>query len=90
MRKNPMRSRMTCLVLAGALLGGCAATTTTPAPVPAAAVGRVLLIDAFAGTIRADFGGRETVITLDKRELGAYAPGDEIRIDSFGRPLPSR
>jgi hypothetical protein len=27
-------------------------------------------------------------VGMDRRELGQYAVGDEIRIDTFGRPLP--
>ena len=83
-----MRRHLAALVLALPLLGGCAATTTTTTPPPAAAVGRVLFLNVSQGYVLADFGGRQMVVGLDKREMGAYAPGDEIRIDAAGRPLP--
>ena len=81
-----MRRYIAALVLALPLLGGCAATTTAPQQV--AAVGKVIFLDFAEGFIVADFDGRQMVVGMDKREMGSYAAGDEIRIDSAGRPLP--
>lgn len=83
-----MRRYIAALVLVLPLLGGCAAGTTPTPSAPAAAVGKVIFLDFADGFIVADFDGRRMVIGLDKREIGSYAPGDEIRIDSAGRPLP--
>jgi hypothetical protein len=66
---------------------GCAAIRTeAPAP-QAAAVGRVAVIDTTEGFILAEFPTGRMMIGLDKREMGHYVNGGEIRIDSFGRPL---
>ena len=83
-----MRGRAVALVLVLALplLGGCAASTT--APPPAAAVGRVVLRDFNKGIVVVDFSGRQMFVNMDLREMNAYLPGDEIRIDAAGRPLP--
>jgi len=81
-----MRGSVLPAVLALTLLSGCAVAAT--APPPAAAVGRVAFVDGTLGVIVADFDGRRIVLDVDRRELGSYAAGDEIRIDSAGRPLP--
>jgi hypothetical protein len=81
-----MDRRAVALALALALHGGCA--VATPAPRRAAAVGRVAFVDHTKGYAVVDFDGRRMNVSLDAREMGAYAPGDEIRIDAAGRPLP--
>ena len=54
----------------------------------AAAVGRVAFTDAYEGIVIADFPSGRRIVSMDPREVQQYIPGDAIRIDSFGRPLP--
>ena len=54
------------------------------------AVGRVVEIQVKHGFLIAEFPTRRMFVGMDKRELGSYIVGDEIRIDSVGRPLPRR
>jgi hypothetical protein len=55
-----------------------------------AAVGRVEGIEAQHGYLTAMFPTGRAIVSMDKREIGHYFVGDEIRIDSYGRPLPKR
>jgi len=77
--------RAPVLVLAVALAAGCAAAGPPREP---AAVGRVEIVDGREGYIHAVFPQGRTTIFVDKRELWKYAPGDEIAVDSAGRPIP--
>lgn len=85
-----MGSRPTAIVPLAAALWlavGCAAIRNEAPPSQAAAVGRVDVVDATEGFILAEFPSGRMMIGLDKREIGHWVSGDEIRIDSFGRPL---
>jgi hypothetical protein len=53
-----------------------------------AAVGRITDIDANHGYAIAEFPNGRMFVSMDKRDLGKYIVGDDLRIDSFGRPLP--
>ncbi|HEU5322097.1 MAG TPA: hypothetical protein VFX28_14940 [Methylomirabilota bacterium] len=79
--------RIAPLVLAVLALTGCA-MAGGEAPPAAAAVGLVVEVDNQEGFVIARFSTGQTLIGVDKREMGRYRPGDEIRVDSFGRPLP--
>jgi hypothetical protein len=52
--------------------------------------GRVVDIQVDHGFLIAEFPSGRMFVGMDKRELGSYIIGDEIRIDTFGRPLPRR
>ena len=52
-----------------------------------AAVGRIVDIDANHGYVVAEFPNGRMFVSLDKRDMGKYMVGDDLRIDSFGRPL---
>lgn len=71
------------------LVGGLASPALA-AELEAAAVGRIEIVEGSEGFIIAEFPKGRMLIGMDKRELWRYQPGDEIRIDSFGRPLPPR
>ena len=53
-----------------------------------AAVGRIVDIDANHGYVIAEFPNGRMFVTIDKRDIGKFIVGDDLRIDSFGRPLP--
>jgi hypothetical protein len=72
-------------------LAACALT----APVPAddarvAAVGRIVDLDPNHGYAIVQFPTHRMFVTMDKREMGKFIVGDEMRVDTFGRPLPPR
>jgi hypothetical protein len=53
-----------------------------------AAVGRITDIDANHGFAIVEFPTGRMFVHFDKREIGRYIVGDDLRVDSFGRPLP--
>ena len=53
-----------------------------------AAVGRIVDVDANHGYVIAEFPNGRMFVSIDKRDMGKYIVGDDLRIDSFGRPLP--
>jgi hypothetical protein len=55
-----------------------------------AAVGRIVDIDANHGYVIAEFPNGRKFVSMDKRDMGKYIVGDDLRIDSFGRPLPPK
>ena len=55
-----------------------------------ALVGRVIYLDVNDGIVIGSFPTGQRVINMDRRELQRYILGDEIRLDSLGRPLPPR
>jgi hypothetical protein len=57
---------------------------------PAVAVGRIAYIEVYDGYLVAEFPEGRRTISMDMRELSYYRPGDEIRVDQVGRPLPPR
>lgn len=80
------------LVLLGSALalGACAPVATEEPTSRAAAVGRVEGIEVQHGYLIAVFPSGRMNVSMDKRQLQWYIVGDEIRIDSYGRPLPRR
>jgi Glycosyltransferase like family 2 len=76
------------ILLSGWLQAGCGVAVAQEGQRPSAAVGRVAVIDTHDSIIIAEFPEGRRLITIDMRELPHYAPGDEIRIDQAGRPLP--
>jgi hypothetical protein len=74
-------------------LAGAACALTTPSSsddARVAAVGRVVDIDPNHGYAIVKFPTHTMFVTLDKRDLGKFIVGDEMRVDSFGRALPPR
>ena len=55
-----------------------------------AAVGRIVDMEFHHGFVVVEFPNGRMNVAMDKREMGRYIVGDELRIDSFGRPLPRR
>ena len=53
-----------------------------------AAVGRIVDLDANHGYVIVEFPNGRTFVSMDKRDMGKYVVGDDLRIESFGRPLP--
>ena len=83
------RALRTVLVVLGAMsVAGCALTASAPDDARVAAVGRITDLDVNHGYAIVEFPNGRMFVTLDKRDLGKYTVGDELRIDSFGRPLP--
>ena len=84
--------RSVIIVLVGsALLGavaGCALTGAGGDDSRTAAVGRIVDIDTNHGYAIVEFPERRMFVHLGKRDLDKYLVGDDLRVDSFGRPLP--
>ena len=80
------------VVLGAALLGSACASASVGQDDSSrvAAVGKIEGIEASHGYVTAMFPTGRAIISMDKREIGQYIIGDEIRIDSYGRPLPRR
>jgi hypothetical protein len=53
-----------------------------------AAVGRIVDMDANHGYAIVEFPERRMFVHLGKRDMDKYLVGDDLRVDSFGRPLP--
>jgi hypothetical protein len=92
---SPTRHALRALRRGALALGLLAAAITSAAASPSdgpevVAVGRIVFIEVNHGYAVVDFPNGRMNVSMDKRELGQYIPGDEIRIDSFGRPLPKR
>jgi hypothetical protein len=51
-------------------------------------VGRIIDMEYHHGYVVVQFPTRRMYVTMDKREMGQYAVGDEISLDTFGRPQP--
>ena len=51
-------------------------------------VGRIVDMEPHHGYVVVQFTNGRMNVSMDKRHMGQYIVGDEIRIDSFGRPLP--
>jgi hypothetical protein len=76
------------VLLAGAL-GGCALTAPGLDDSRTAAVGRIVDLDSNHGFAIVEFPpGRRMFVHLGKRDLEKYEVGDDLRVDSYGRPLP--
>ena len=83
-------ARLPVLLISIFLLGACAAPVAEVPTSQGAAVGRVVDIQVTHGYLIAEFPSGRMYVGMDKRELGWYIVGDQIRIDTFGRPLPYR
>jgi hypothetical protein len=76
-------------VLLAGLLGGCALTAVPADDSRTAAVGRILDLETNHGFAIVEFPeGRRMSVHLGMRDLDKYTVGDDLRIDSYGRPLP--
>ncbi len=72
-------------------LGACASTFATVDDTSrVAAVGRISDIEVLHGYAIVEFPNGRMNVSMDKRELEQYRIGDQLRIDSYGRPLPRR
>ena len=84
--------RSVIIVLVGSALvvavAGCALTGAAPDDSRTAAVGRIVDLDANHGYAIVEFPNRRMFVHLGKRDMDKYLIGDDLRIDSFGRPLP--
>lgn len=82
-------SRRFLLLAVPFVLAACASAMTPSAEIrpPAAAVGRITDIEVQHGYVVAEFPNGRMNVSMDKRALNYYRIGDEIRIDSYGRPL---
>ncbi|HET9492099.1 MAG TPA: hypothetical protein VFR64_20400 [Methylomirabilota bacterium] len=83
------RAATPSLILAGILSTGCGMTLAQESE-PAAAVGRVEMVDVKDSVVVAEFPEGTRLIHVDTRQAARYRPGDEIRLDRAGRPLPPR
>jgi hypothetical protein len=86
-----MRRSVIIVLVGGALAGvvaGCALNGAGPDDSRTAAVGRIVDLDANHGYAIVEFPDRRMFVHLGKRDMDKYLVGDDLRIDSFGRPLP--
>ena len=75
----------------GSAVTGCALAPAGTDDSRVAAVGRITDIDAHHGYAIVEFPTSRTFLNIDKRDLGKYTVGDELRVDSYGgRSRPSR
>ena len=91
---GPMADRLPLalrLLLVGAafILGACASAPAEDSS-RVAAVGRITDIEVLHGYAVVQFPNGRMNVSVDIRQLEQYRVGDEIRIDSYGRPLPRR
>ena len=70
--------------VAGCALGPAAGTDDSRV----AAVGRITDLDTNHGYAIVEFPNGRMFVNMDKREMGRFIVGDELRVDTFGRPLP--
>ena len=86
-----MKSIIAILVLGGALasaVAGCALAPAGNDDSRVAAVGRITDIDVNHGYAIVEFPTGRMFVNIDKRDMGKYIVGDDLRVDSYGRPLP--
>ena len=79
------------VLVGGALLGaaaGCALNGAGGDDSRTAAVGRIVDLETNHGFAVVEFPDRRMSVHLSKRDLDKYRVGDDLRIDSYGRPLP--
>jgi hypothetical protein len=87
--RQATKSVIVAVVVLGSALAGCALTAAEPDSSRVAATGRITDIDPNHGYAIVEFSpGNRMFVNMDKRELGQFIVGDEIRVDTFGRPLP--
>ena len=90
-RRRTVRSVIAIMLLGGTLgsaVAGCALAPAETDDSRVAAVGRITDIDAHHGYAIVEFPSGRMFVTLDKRDIGRFVVGDELRVDSYGRPLP--
>ncbi len=87
MNNSLQLARFPLLLASACLLGAYAAPAAGVAASREAAVGRVVGVEVNHGDLIAEFPDVRMNVAADKRELGWYIVGDQIRIDRFGRPL---
>ncbi|HEY7648086.1 MAG TPA: hypothetical protein VID04_03700 [Methylomirabilota bacterium] len=63
-----------------------AAVAPAFAAAPPVQVGQIYVIDVGHSFVLAEFPDGRRLINIDRRDLWRYRVGDEIRVDSFGRP----
>ena len=84
--------RSVIIVLVGSTLvgavPGCALTGAGGDDSRTAAVGRIVDIETNHGFAVVEFPDQRMYVHLSKRDLDKYRVGDDLRIDSYGRPLP--
>ena len=86
--RRATKSVIVTVVVLGSALAGCTLNAAEPDDSRVAAVGRITDIDANHGYAIVEFPTGRWFVNIDKRDLGRFTVGDELRIDSFGRPLP--
>jgi len=86
--RRATQSVIVAVVVLGSALSGCTLSAAEPDDARVAAVGRITDIDPHHGYAIVEFPTGRWFVNMDKRELGRFTVGDELRIDSFGRPLP--
>ena len=86
--RRAIKSVIVAVVLLGSALAACPLGAAEPDNSRVAAVGRITDIDANHGYAIVEFPTGRWFVNIDKRDLGRFTVGDELRIDSFGRPLP--
>lgn len=53
-----------------------------------AGVGLIVLVDTYDGFLLVDFPTGRRVVSVDRREAQRYLPGERIRLDPLGHPVP--
>jgi hypothetical protein len=86
--KNVLRFVGVLAVLGATSVVGLVPTAAAQDDARVAAVGRIVDLDGNHGYAIVEFPNGRMFVTMDKRDMGKFIVGDELRIDSFGRPLP--
>jgi hypothetical protein len=81
---DPMTRRLRVIVAVALVAAGCAGVVAAQTDVT---VGRIVDMEPFHGYVVVEFANGRMNVAMDKREMGRYIIGDEIYIDSFGRPV---
>jgi hypothetical protein len=92
-RRHRIGTSLGRIVVGGALVvvAGCGLAASGVADDSrTAAVGRIVDLDANHGFAIVEFPERRMFVHLGKRDMDKYLIGDDLRIDSYGRPLPPR
>lgn len=53
-------------------------------------VGLIVLVDTYDGFLLVDFPTGRRLVSVDRREAQRYLPGERIRLDPRGHPVPLR
>jgi hypothetical protein len=86
-----MGKSVAMVLVGGALVGavaGCGLAASGVDDSRTAAVGRIVDIDTNHGYAIVEFPDRRMFVHLGSRGMDKYFVGDDLRIDSYGRPLP--